>query len=88
MITSENLTRVQMEAILDAAFAPHKRKVVQTPIQNEHWQRKVHRMLGQGLGSEDIAVKLKCPADKVRLEITILRETHQLARVLKRNTTK
>lgn len=58
-------------------------------IRNDVWQGDVHALLRQGYGAEDIAIKLNCRADDVRREVQILRETHQLARVLgKRDTTK
>ena len=42
------------------------------------WQLKVHRLLGQGFGVEDIAIKLECDLARVRDEIKSLRRKGKL----------
>jgi len=59
-----------------------------TAERNEFWMGMVHRMLGVGLGVEDVAVRatrcgLRTTADQVRNEITILRNEGRLLEVLR-----
>lgn len=49
---------------------------------NTRWQTKVRDLLKEGLGSEDIAVKLKCDVSAVRREIQILRESGELKKIV------
>lgn len=49
---------------------------------NHAWKVKVHRLLRQGYGVEDIADKLTCDVSHVRLEVQILREEGRLIEVL------
>lgn len=39
---------------------------------NTAWQMRVHTLMGQGLGVEDIAASLACRVDDVRREAEIL----------------
>lgn len=50
---------------------------------NDAWQRRVHALLRAGLGAENIGLKLSCPADQVRAEISILRQEGRLRDVLR-----
>jgi DNA-binding NarL/FixJ family response regulator len=54
-----------------------------TPQQNSTWQGKVARLLGQGFGAEDIALKLSCDPDAVRREIKIYRQEGRLAEIVR-----
>ena len=54
-----------------------------TPQRNTHWQTSVRRLLREGYGAEDIAIKLKCSADDVRREIHILREEGRLTKIVR-----
>lgn len=47
--------------------------------QNDAWQQRVRFHLSQGLGVEDIALKLRADVESVRREVDILRETGALA---------
>ena len=47
-------------------------------LQNSIWINKVTRLLAEGFGTEDIAVKLKCDIEDVRREVAILRESGHL----------
>lgn len=49
---------------------------------NIEWKIAVCRMLRQGLGVDDIAVRLKCSPGSVRHEVAILRHDGRLAAVL------
>lgn len=49
---------------------------------NSQWIARVRILLGQGLGSEDIAVLMSCNVEDVRREIQILREQGDLKRIL------
>lgn len=53
-----------------------------TPEKNTAWATRVRKLLGQGFGVEDIAVKLECKADDVRREVEIYRQEGSLRRVL------
>jgi DNA-binding NarL/FixJ family response regulator len=46
---------------------------------NSTWQGRVHALLRQGFGVEDIAVRLRLDVNSVRLEVAILREEGVLA---------
>lgn len=79
---------------LNTVYA-HKRRVAgrrtSPEAEIEPHRRAVIYQLGQGMGVEDIAVRLKVNADDVRKEIADLRATGRLRSVLKigkRNTTK
>lgn len=45
-----------------------------TPHGNSQWIGQVNRLLREGLGVEDIAIRLKCDVEAVRVEVAILRE--------------
>lgn len=47
-----------------------------------NWQLKVHRLLGQGFGVEDIAINLECDIARVRDEITSLRKKGKLKLII------
>lgn len=49
---------------------------------NSQWQSRVRSLLKEGLGSEDIAVKLRCDLAAVQREIQILRESGDLKKIL------
>ena len=51
-------------------------------MDNDAWQRRVADLLREGFGVEDIAIRLKCSADDVRREVTILRNEGWLRDVL------
>jgi len=51
---------------------------------NSMWQHTVRKMLGQGYGVEDIAVRRGYEPDDVRREIKILREAGELAAIYER----
>lgn len=53
-----------------------------TEGQNSEWIVRVRHMLGAGFGVEDIAIRLGCSADSVRLEIKIYRTQGTLIDVL------
>ena len=48
---------------------------------NDAWQTVVRRLLKEGYGVEDIAIKAKCDVQDVRREVQILREGGDLARM-------
>ena len=48
---------------------------------NSCWQAKVKRLLSQGYGVEDIALKIGGSADDVRNEVVILRTEGELLRL-------
>jgi len=50
---------------------------------NSTWIAKVTVLLRQGLGSEDIAVRLKCPVEDVRREIEIRRQSGDLTPLIR-----
>ncbi len=52
--------------------------------QNSMWQHHVRKMLAQGFGVEDIADKRGYDVDDIRREITILRESGELAAIYER----
>lgn len=54
-----------------------------TGRENSKWQGDVARLLGEGFGAEDIAIRLKCAADDVRREISILRQEGRLAEIVR-----
>ena len=43
-----------------------------------NWQLKVHRLLGQGFGVEDIAIELGETAEAIRGEVSMLRQKGKL----------
>jgi DNA-binding NarL/FixJ family response regulator len=47
-----------------------------------NWQLKVHRLLGQGFGVEDIAIELGMDAKYIRHEIQELRQKGNLMMVI------
>jgi hypothetical protein len=54
-----------------------------TPQQNTSWMVKVRDLLGQGLGVEDIAIRLGCSAEDIRREIEIYREEGRLTEIVR-----
>lgn len=50
---------------------------------NSKWQGDVARLLGEGFGVDDIAIRLKCDADDVRREVQILRQEGRLAEIVR-----
>lgn len=50
---------------------------------NAYWRESVHRLLAQGFGVEDIAIRLDCAVERVRQEMAILRISGKLGAVLK-----
>ncbi len=44
---------------------------------------RISALLGQGFGSEDIAIRLKCAPELVRREITRLREEGRLRDIVR-----
>ena len=48
---------------------------------NDAWQTVVRRLLREGYGVEDVAIKLRCDVDDVRREVAILRASGDLARM-------
>ena len=52
---------------------------------NSQWIRRVRGALAEGLGVEDIALRLSCDVEDVRREVSILRENGALARIYERN---
>ena len=53
-----------------------------SPERNTAWQTTVRNLLRDGLGVEDIAVKLECEVAAVRREVKILRDEGRLMGVL------
>lgn len=53
-----------------------------TEGENSKWITRVRHMLGVGFGVEDIAIRLGCTADDVRLEVEIYRKQGTLIDVL------
>lgn len=49
-----------------------------TPQQNTMWISQVRKLLKQGFGTEDIAIKLDCKLQDVKNEVDILRESGEL----------
>ena len=52
-----------------------------TPQANDMWQSRVRSMLADGLGSEDIAVKLGCARNDVVREVQILRDAGEFPKI-------
>ena len=52
-----------------------------TSQQNTMWICQVKKLLKEGFGTEDIAIKLKCKINDVRNEVKILREMGELDRI-------
>lgn len=52
---------------------------------NSNWQGMVRTLLRDGLGVEDIALRLKCDVAHVRAEVEILRHSGDLARMFRRD---
>ena len=52
-----------------------------TAQSNTMWQKSVRDLFAEGLGSRDIAVKLKCDVLDVRRELWILRESGKLPKI-------
>ena len=48
------------------------------------WHCRVSALLRHGYGTEDIAIKLGCDVEHVRLEVDILREQGRLAEIYDR----
>ena len=53
-----------------------------TASRNSQWMVTVRRMLRQGWGVEDIAVRLKCHPNNVRAEVEIYRKEGRLREIL------
>ena len=51
---------------------------------NHKWIAQVRRLLMAGYGVEDIAIRLDCSVEDVRLEVKILREYGSLSRMFTR----
>lgn len=51
--------------------------------ENTAWRAKVHQLLGDGWGVEDISIMLSCDVDHVRREVQILRDSGRLERVVR-----
>ena len=51
---------------------------------NSMWICQVREALSDGLGVEDIALKLSCAVEDVRREVRILREGQNLQRIFER----
>lgn len=56
-----------------------------TAEMNTQWICHVREALAEGLGVEDIALRLSCAVEDVRREVEILRETDNLGRLYERN---
>jgi len=56
-----------------------------TAEQNTQWICRVREALAEGLGVEDIALRLSCAVEDVRREVEILRETDNLGRLYERS---
>jgi len=52
-----------------------------TGRQNSRWQGRVISLMRDGLGFDDIAVKMGCPPEQVRLEAQILRDEGRLIEI-------
>jgi DNA-binding NarL/FixJ family response regulator len=52
---------------------------------NTQWICRVREALAEGLGVEDIALRLSCAVEDVRREVEILRETDNLGRLYERS---
>ena len=50
----------------------------------KQWIKRVHDLLNDGYGAEDIAVLLCCPVESVRSEISVLRRIGALNRMFRR----
>lgn len=53
--------------------------------ENSMWICQVREALSDGLGVEDIALKLSCDVEDVRQEVRILRDGWNLQNILERN---
>lgn len=51
---------------------------------NSQWIARVSILLREGFGVEDIAIKLKCTVEAVRMEVKILRECRLLENIYRR----
>ncbi|MDE4189641.1 hypothetical protein [Phaeobacter gallaeciensis] len=56
-----------------------------TAEMNTQWICRVREALAEGLGVEDIALRLSCAVEDVRREVEILRETDNLGRLYERS---
>lgn len=54
-----------------------------TAQQNTSWMVRVRDLLGQGLGVEDIAIRMGCSADDIRREIEIYRQEGRLTEIVR-----
>ena len=54
-----------------------------TGRENSAWQGHVARLLAEGYGAEDIAIRLGCAADDVRREMEILRQEGRLRDIVR-----